>query len=100
MKEPSAPAASVIIAAYNRATVLGYAIRSVLQQDFADWELVVIGDGCTDDSDGVVRPFGDPRMVWEKPPVNPGGQSAPNNRGLQMARGRYVFFLSQDYLFF
>jgi hypothetical protein len=100
MKEPSAPAASVIIAAYNRATVLGYAIRSVLQQDFADWELLVIGDGCTDDSEAVVRSFGDPRIVWENLPVNSGGQSAPNNRGVEMARGRYVFFLAQDDLFF
>ena len=100
MQESPAPAASVIIAAYNRAAILRYAIRSVLQQDFADWELIVIGDGCTDDLEAVVRAFGDPRIVWENLPTNSGGQSAPNNRGLQRARGRTVFFLGQDDLYF
>jgi hypothetical protein len=100
MQNTSAPAVSVIIAAYNRATILSYAIRSVLRQDFADWELIVIGDGCTDASESVVRSFGDPRIVWENLPNNSGGQSAPNNRGLEKARGRYIFFLSQDDLYF
>src|SRR5215204_4852289 len=100
MQELPPPAASVIIAAYNRAAILSYAIRSVLQQDFADWELIVIGDGCTDNSESVARSFGDPRIVWENLPVNSGGQSAPHNRGLEKARGRYVFFLGQDDLYF
>src|SRR4051812_8406794 len=100
MREPSAPAASIIIAAYNRAKVLSYAIRSVLQQDFTDWELIVVGDGCTDESEAVVRSFADPRIIWESLPLNSGGQSAPNNRGVEKARGRYVFFLGQDDFYF
>src|SRR3954462_3554025 len=100
MQHPPPPAASVIIAAYNRARILGYAIRSVLQQDFTDWELIVIGDGCTDESEAVVRSFDDPRIVWENLPVNSGGQSAPNNRGIEKARGRHIFFLGQDDLYF
>ena len=58
----AAPAVSVVIATYNWSSVLRFAIRSVLAQHLADFELIVVGDGCTDDSDAVVRGFGDARI--------------------------------------
>ena len=48
------PRVSVIIAAYNYSSVLRYAIETVRWQTFADWELIVVGDCCTDDSEQVV----------------------------------------------
>jgi glycosyltransferase involved in cell wall biosynthesis len=96
----SEPAASIIIATYNRPSVLRYSIASVLQSDFADWELIVVGDGCTDDTEEVVRAFADPRISFMNLPGNSGGQSAPNNAGLALARGRYIFFLNQDDMYF
>jgi len=44
----AAPRVTVIMATYNWATVLPYSIGSVLDQTFTDFELLVIGDGCTD----------------------------------------------------
>ncbi len=94
------PAASIVIPAYNRAEVVRYAIESVLQQDMSNWELIVVGDGCTDHSETVVASFDDPRISWENLPVNSGGQSAPINRGMAKAKSEYLFILGQDDFYF
>lgn len=94
------PAASIVIATYNRPQVLDYAIRSVLQSTFDDWELIVVGDGCTDDTETLVRSFDDPRISWDNLPENSGNQAAPNNAGAERARGRYLFFLNHDDMWF
>jgi hypothetical protein len=96
----SEPTASIIIATYNRAFVLRYSIASVLQSDFADWELIIVGDGCTDDTEETVRAFADPRIRFVNLPCNSGAQSEPNNAGLALARGRYIFFLNHDDMYF
>jgi glycosyltransferase involved in cell wall biosynthesis len=91
----SDPAVSVIIATYNWSTVLPFSIGSVLQQTFADFELLVIGDGCTDDSEQVVRAIDDPRVTWVNI-ARTGHQSGPNNEGLRRARGRVIAYLGHD----
>ena len=58
------PQVTVILPTYNRSSVLRYAIASVLRQTFTDFELLVIGDGCTDDSAQVVAEAGDARVRW------------------------------------
>ncbi len=83
----AAPRVSVIIPTYNRSNVLRHAIASVLRQSFADYELLVVGDGCSDDSAAIVAGFADARIRWINLPVNSGHQSAPNNEGLRQARG-------------
>ena len=88
-----APLVSVITATYNWSSVLRYAIQSVLRQTCQDFEMIVVGDGCTDDSAEVVASFDDPRLRWHNLPHNTGHQSAPNNAGLELARGRYVAYL-------
>jgi hypothetical protein len=95
-----APAVSVIIATYNRSYVLRHSIASVLRQDFADFEIIVVGDGCTDDTEEVVRGFADARIRFVNLPENSGAQSAPNNAGIALARGRTIFFLNHDDLYF
>lgn len=92
----AAPRVTVIIPTYNWSGVLKFSIESVLLQSFRDFELLVVGDGCTDDSEAVVRGFGDPRIRWHNLPQNSGGQSLPNNAGLAMARGDYVAYLGHD----
>jgi GT2 family glycosyltransferase len=95
-----APAASIIVATYNRPYVLRHSIASVLRSDFSDFELIVVGDGCTDDTEAVVRGFADPRIRFFNLPGNSGAQSAPNNAGVERARGRTIFFLNHDDLYF
>lgn len=91
-----APLVSVIIATYNWSSVLRYALLSAQAQTFRNFELLVIGDGCTDDSETVVTSFGDSRFHWENLPINHGHQSAPNNRGLALARGEWIAYLGHD----
>ena len=60
------PLVSVIIPTWNRAPMLRLAIATVLAQDLAggDFEVLVIGDACTDESEEVVASFADPRLHW------------------------------------
>jgi glycosyltransferase involved in cell wall biosynthesis len=92
----SPPAVSVIIPTYNWSSVLHFAICSVLWQTEPDFEVVVVGDNCTDDSELVVKAFGDVRLRWHNLPANSGNQSAPNNAGLALARGSHVAYLGHD----
>jgi len=88
------------MAAYNRSNVLRYAVESLLRSTVTDWELLVIGDACTDDTEDVVASFDDPRIHFYNMEKNCGEQSGPNNEGLRRAQGEYVAFLSQDDMWF
>lgn len=90
-----APLVSVILPTYNRAHVIGRALRSVLEQDFTDFEVLVVDDASTDDTERVVRAFGDPRIRYLREPRN-GGPNAARNRGLREARGEFIAFLDSD----
>lgn len=94
------PRVTVIIATYNRSSVLPFSIGSVLRQSFTDWELLVVGDACTDDSENVVRAFegnyGAEKIRWINLETNSGNQSAPNNEGLRQARGEFIAYLGHD----
>lgn len=92
----ASPRVTVIIATYNWSSVLPHAIDSVLGQTMQDFELLVVGDGCTDDSEQVVAAVGDPRVRWINLPENTGHQTGPNNRGLREARGEFIAYLGHD----
>jgi glycosyltransferase involved in cell wall biosynthesis len=96
MPDGARPLVSVVIATYNWASVLRHAVASALAQTMRDLEVLVVGDGCTDDSAEVVASFGDPRLYWHNLPQNSGSQAAPNNAGIAMARGEYVAYLGHD----
>jgi len=89
-------AVTVLIATYNKSGALRYAIDSVLWQTYTDFELWVIGDGCTDDTAQVVTAYNDPRVHWYNLPQNTGDQSEPHNEGLRRAQGRYIAYLNHD----
>jgi glycosyltransferase involved in cell wall biosynthesis len=92
----STPLVSVIIPTYNWSTVLPYSIGSVLRQEFTQLEVLVIGDGCTDNSEAVVKGIGDKRVRWLNLPANTGHQTGPNNEGLRLARGSVIAYLGHD----
>ncbi len=87
---------SVIIATYNWSTALKCAIKSVLNQIFQDFEILVIGDCCTDDTEEVVASFNDNRIKFFNLPENSGSQGIPNNKGIELASGEYVAYLGHD----
>jgi glycosyltransferase involved in cell wall biosynthesis len=91
-----APRVTAIVATYNWSSVLRYSVGSVLRQTFTDFELLVVGDGCTDDSADVVAGMNDPRVRWINLPANTRHQSGPNNEGLRQARGEIVAYLGHD----
>lgn len=91
-----APRVTIIMATWNWSEVLPFSIGSTLLQTFGDFELLVVGDGCTDDSEEVVAGIGDPRVRWINLPENSGHQSTPNNEGLRQARGELVAYLGHD----
>jgi hypothetical protein len=90
------PRVSVIIATYERPRVLRLALQSLLDQDLEDWEGLVIGDACGDDTAKVVSAFRDPRLRYENLAENTGEQSGPNNHGLRLASAPYVAYLNHD----
>jgi glycosyltransferase involved in cell wall biosynthesis len=90
------PRVTVIIPTFNYAQVLPFSIGSVLGQTFRDFELLVIGDCCTDDSESTVAAFTDSRVRWINLPQNIGHQSGPNNHGIQEARGELIAYLGHD----
>jgi glycosyltransferase involved in cell wall biosynthesis len=92
----ASPRVTVIIPTYNWSSVLPYSIGSVLRQSFTDFELLVVGDCCTDDSAQVVAAIADPRVRWINLPVNHGHQFGPNSEGLRQARGSIIAYLGHD----
>jgi len=88
------PFFSVVIPVYNRADVLERALRSVLEQSFQDFEIVVVDDGSKDDPRAVVQSINDPRIRYVLQ-ENKGGAAA-RNRGFDEARGRFVALLDSD----
>ena len=84
---------SVVIPTYNRATLIGPAIESVLRQTYPHIEIIVVDDGSTDRTREVVEAFGQPvRYVHQ---VN-GGAASARNRGLREATGEFIALLDSD----
>ncbi|MBI1272551.1 MAG: glycosyltransferase [Alphaproteobacteria bacterium] len=89
------PRITIIIPAYNRSAALAQALDCALRQTCGDFELFVVGDDCTDESEAVATGFNDPRIHWHNLPKNSGGPSAPRNAALALARGAYIAYLDQ-----
>lgn len=90
-----APAISVVLPVHNRASVVGDAVRSVLAQQFHDFELIVIDDGSTDGTAETIGAFDDPRVRFIRLPENLGGNAA-RNKGIDVARAPLIAFLDSD----
>jgi glycosyltransferase involved in cell wall biosynthesis len=88
------PKVSVIIPTYNRLPMLKEAIHSVLNQNFEDFELIVVDDGSTDGTAEEIRKYGG-RVKLLLHSENR-GVSVARNRGILHARGKYIAFLDSD----
>ncbi len=89
------PAISVVIPSYNRATVIGRAIQSVLMQDVDRFELLVVDDGSSDDTLAVVQAIDDPRLGIYQLARNAGAPAA-RNAGVGLARSPLIAFQDSD----
>lgn len=88
------PEISIIIPTYNSEKTIKETIASVQHQDFADFELIVIDDGSTDNTVEVVKNINEPRLklfVYEN-----GGVAVARNRGIANSSGEFISFLDAD----
>src|SRR5262245_25998038 len=90
------PLVSVILPTYNRADTIRRAIESVRNQTLQDWELLVVDDGSTDDTAGMIaaRYAGEPRLKLIRQENQ--GVSAARNAGLRASFGKYLAFIDSD----
>lgn len=86
---------SIIMPTKNRMALIGAAIQSVISQTHQNFELIVVDDGGTDETEEVIAGFGDTRIRYLKQEQS-GGVSKARNIGLSVARGDWVFFLDSD----
>ena len=87
---------SVIMAVYNTAEYLGYAINSVISQTYSDWELLAIDDGSTDDSGRMLDEWAKKDTRIRVFHTENAGLSEARNVGLRNMIGDYVQFLDSD----
>ena len=92
-KRTKLPLVSVIIPTYNRGWVVKEAIDSVLDQDFSDYELIVVDDGSNDNTREILGAYGKAITVLQQ---SNRGVSAARNRGIAEAAGRLIAFLDSD----
>lgn len=85
---------SVVIPAYNHEKFIGPAIESVLNQSYQDFELIIVDDGSTDNTAGVIKGYDDKRIRY----FYQENQDAFNtiNRGMGLADGEYIAILNSD----
>jgi glycosyltransferase involved in cell wall biosynthesis len=97
MESNHSPLVSVIMATFNRATLIGGAIQSIADQTLTDWELIVVDDGSKDSTADVMQRWGaaDPRIHYI-PLEHVGRIAIVSNTALDAARGLYVAILDDD----
>ncbi|MBI1920674.1 MAG: glycosyltransferase [Geobacter sp.] len=89
------PRVTVLMPVYNGERFLREAIDSILAQSFTDFELLIINDGSTDGSAGIIESYGDPRIRLVHNERNL-GLVATLNRGIDLARGEYLARMDAD----
>lgn len=91
----ASPPVSVLMTVYNREGMVAEAIRSILAQDFGDFEFVIVDDGSTDRTAEVIRSFADPRIRLASLATNC-GIAMGRNLGLGLVRGEFVAVMDSD----
>jgi len=89
------PSVSVILPAYNCEKFIGKAIQSVLQQTLSDFELIIINDGSTDNTEFIIQEFKDPRVVYLKNPENKGLIYSLNS-AISLSKAKYIARMDAD----
>lgn len=87
------PTVSVIIPTFNRASLITDALDSVFNQTFKDYEIIIIDDGSTDNTEDVIKPYVS-EVIYKKQQNS--GPSSARSAGLKTASGKYIAFLDSD----
>ena len=89
------PLVSVIVTTYNRADLLSETLDSIINQTYKIFELIVVDDGSTDNTEEVVKKYNDSRLQYIKTD-NWGGPARPRNIGIKQSKGKYIAFCDDD----
>jgi len=87
------PLVSIIVPVFNSSAYVAVALRSALEQDYENKEIIVVDDGSTDSTPEILKTFREQIVVLTQVNAGPG---AARNRGLKHARGTYIAFLDAD----
>lgn len=89
---------SIITPCYNAARFISQTIESVQKQTYKNWEMIIVDDCSTDNSEQIVKHYSenDKRIRFVKLDSNSGSPAAPRNRAIQEARGSILAFLDAD----
>ena len=91
------PTVSIITALFNKGPFIKETLDSVLEQTFADWEILIVDDGSTDGSVEIVRAYAERdsrvNLVQRSKAAGPG---SARNHGLSLAKGSWILFLDAD----
>lgn len=90
------PTFSVIIPVYNQGDFLGEAIDSIINQTFSDWEIVIINDGSTDNTEAVIEQYAAREKRIRYFNKANGGTASALNMGIKNALGEWICWLSSD----
>lgn len=90
------PKVSIVIPTYNRGDQLRICLKSLQEQSFKNFEVLVCDDGSTDNTFTVVEEFKDVLNLNYIKDVNFGGPAKPRNNGLKQAKGEIIAFLDSD----
>lgn len=86
---------SIIMPSYNTGKYITKSVESVLQQTYPNWELLIIDDGSTDETDEVIKDYKDARIKYHKNQGNCGA-AVSRNWALRKAKGKWIAFLDSD----
>lgn len=88
------PEISIIIPCYNIAPLIRQTIQSVLAQPYENWELILINDGSTDNTEEILRTYESSRIKVIT--IQNGGAGHARNTGIDHATGKWIIFLDND----
>jgi glycosyltransferase involved in cell wall biosynthesis len=94
-KTENKPAVSIIIPTYNRERLIARSVKSVLSQTYQDFEIIIVDDASTDNTEEVVSSFNDDRIRYIRHEENK-GEAAARNTGIKAARYDYIAYQDSD----
>lgn len=86
---------SIIMPSYNTGKFIEETINSVISQTYSNWELIIVDDCSTDNTDEILKNINDDRIIYLKNEKN-SGAAVSRNKALREAKGRWMAFLDSD----
>lgn len=88
---------SIVVPIFNGEDFISETIKSVINQSYSNWELIIVDDGSTDDSERIIKEYISEKISYiKRPSTRKKGGNACRNIGIEAATGEYIIFLDAD----